>query len=264
MSAETPRARGPGQGAAPRLPTAPTAAAARTAAATAPHGVRTARPNRSDGPNRSPDRDGGGPLDRALADLPPELRWREWLGRIEAVLFASATPVGRAELARVVGPGVSVETLIADLRADLADRPYDVVRTGDAWMLRTRPRFADAVKAAADPGDAPRRFTEREAAVLCAIAYHQPIDRAGLAELFGAEPGRDLLDRLRARDLVATGPRSPRPGAPQTFVTTDAFLATFDLRNLRDLPDLMLHGAGEGAAVDDGAGEGEEKDPPTQ
>jgi hypothetical protein len=32
-------------------------------------------------------------LDRDLADLPPDLRWREWLRRIEAVLFASASPM---------------------------------------------------------------------------------------------------------------------------------------------------------------------------
>lgn len=44
-----------------------------------------------------------GVFDRELEDLPQELRWREWMGRIEAVLFASASPVGREDLARVVG-----------------------------------------------------------------------------------------------------------------------------------------------------------------
>ena len=44
-------------------------------------------------------------LDRELKDLPPELRWREWMRRIEAVLFASASPVPRTDLARVVGQG---------------------------------------------------------------------------------------------------------------------------------------------------------------
>ena len=44
-------------------------------------------------------------LDVGLEDLPPELRWREWMGRIEAVIFASATPVSREDLARVVGQG---------------------------------------------------------------------------------------------------------------------------------------------------------------
>jgi hypothetical protein len=42
-------------------------------------------------------------LDREMADLPPELRWREWMRRIEAVLFSSASPVPRENLARVVG-----------------------------------------------------------------------------------------------------------------------------------------------------------------
>ena len=74
--------------------------------------------------------------------------------------------------------------------------------------------------------------------VLCAIAYHQPIDRAGLKDIFGKEVNRDLLARLRFQDLIASGPRSPRPGAPHTFVTTEIFLTTFDLQSLRDLPDM--------------------------
>ena len=44
-----------------------------------------------------------GVFDRELEDLPQELRWQEWMGRIEAVLFASATPVRREDLARVAG-----------------------------------------------------------------------------------------------------------------------------------------------------------------
>jgi chromosome segregation and condensation protein ScpB len=41
--------------------------------------------------------------DRELEDLPPEMRWREWMLRVEAVIFASAEPVSRETLARVVG-----------------------------------------------------------------------------------------------------------------------------------------------------------------
>ena len=100
--------------------------------------------------------------------------------------------------------------------------------------------FSDAIKAAADLGDQSLAFTEMEMGVLCAIAYHQPIDRAGLADIFGKEVSRDLLARLRYKDLIASGPRSPRPGAPHTFVTTETFLVTFDLQGLRDLPELEL------------------------
>ncbi|WOC16385.1 hypothetical protein [Pseudochrobactrum sp. MP213Fo] len=42
-----------------------------------------------------------------LADLPPELRWREWMRRLEVVLFASSQPVDRTTLARVIGADCS-------------------------------------------------------------------------------------------------------------------------------------------------------------
>lgn len=179
-------------------------------------------------------------FDRELDDLPQELRWREWMGRVEAVLFASASPVGRDDLARVVGQGAPLEMLIEDIQAELTGRPFELVQVAGGWMLRTQTRFADAIKAAADLGDQALAFTEMEMGVLCAIAYHQPIDRAGLRDIFGKEVSRDLLARLRYKDLIASGPRAPRPGAPHTFVTTETFLATFDLQTLRDLPELGL------------------------
>lgn len=176
-------------------------------------------------------------LDRELSDLPPDLRWREWLRRIEAVLFASAAPVAREDLARVVGQGVSVDLLIDDLGADLEGRPYEVARVGAGWMLRTRAAYAPAIRAAADMGGAALDLNEFDLAVLAAIAFNQPVSRDGLKEIFGREISRDLIGRLATRDLIATGPREPRRGAPYTFVTTETFLAAFGLETLRDLPD---------------------------
>jgi len=72
-------------------------------------------------------------LDRELADLPPELRWREWMLRVEAVIFAAAAPVGRETLARVVGKDCSIDLLIDDLREELGDRPYEIVFVAGGW-----------------------------------------------------------------------------------------------------------------------------------
>jgi segregation and condensation protein B len=176
-------------------------------------------------------------LDRELAALAPELRWREWMHRIEAVLFASAAPVAREDLARVVGQGASVDLLIGDLAGELAGRPYEVTQVGAGWTLRTRPAYAPAIRAAGDVGGQTLNLSEYDLAVLAAIAYHQPISRDGLADIFGKEISRDLIGRLAERGLIGTGPREPRRGAPYTFVTTDSFLATFGMQSLRDLPD---------------------------
>ncbi len=176
-------------------------------------------------------------LDRELLDLPPNLRWREWIRRIEAVLFASAAPVPREDLGRVVGQGASVDLLIEDLSADLEGRSFEVAKVAGGWMFRTRVAYAPAIRAASDVGDQLLDLNEFDVAVLAAIAYHQPITRDGLKDIFGKEISRDLIGRLHSRELIGTGPRSPRRGAPYTFVTTEQFLVAFGLESLRDLPD---------------------------
>jgi len=184
-------------------------------------------------------------FDRALEGMAPEPRRRLWRRRIEAVLFASAAPVARGRLAQVVGEGASVEALIAELAEELEDRAFEVVRVSGGWMMRTRVQFAEAIRAAADLGDLGMEFTPYEMAVLATIAYHQPISRAELKDVFGKDINRDLIGRLYAKELIATGPRSPKRGAPYTYVTTGQFLVAFDLQSLRDLPDQeMLDDAG--------------------
>ena len=176
-------------------------------------------------------------LDRELDDLPQTLRWREWMRRIEAVIFASASPVPREDLGRVVGQGASVDLLIADIQAELKSRPYEIACVADAWLMRTRVQFAGAIRAAADVNDQLMDLNEFEIAVLAAVAYHQPLTRDGLKDIFGKDISRDLIGRLRMRELITTGPRSPRAGAPYTYVTTQKFLVAFGMESLRDLPD---------------------------
>ncbi len=104
-------------------------------------------------------------------------------------------------------------------------------------MLRTRVAYGPAIRTAAEAGEQFLDLSEFDIAVLAAIAYHQPVTRDGLKEIFGKEIARDLIGRLDAQGLIGTGPRSPRRGAPYTFVTTDRFLVVFGLESLRDLPD---------------------------
>lgn len=179
-------------------------------------------------------------FDRALETLSPAQRWRVWMGRIEAAVFASATPLSAQELGRLVGEGVSVDLVIADIQAELTERPYALVPVAGGWMMRTRAQFAEAIRAVADVGAQVLDLSEFEMTVLAAIAYHQPLTRAGLKDIFGKDISRDLVGRLGAQGLITTGPRSPRAGAPYTYVTTPEFLTAFDLGTLRDLPDMDL------------------------
>ena len=178
-------------------------------------------------------------FDRELEDLPSDLRWREWMMRVEAVIFASAEPVSRETLARVVGKDCSIDLLIDDLHEELRDRPYELVSVAGGWQHRTRPRFADTIRASSAPtrGGA-AALSEFEAMVLMSVGYFQPVTRGELSKIFGREVSRDVIGNLRGAGFIGSGPRSPTPGAPYTYVTTQHFLSAFGMETLRDLPNM--------------------------
>lgn len=137
---------------------------------------------------------------------------------------------------------ISRATCLSESRASRAFVPTRDVRTNKG------PKPILAIRAASDVGGQDLDLREFDVAVLAAVAYHQPVTHDGLKDIFGKEISHDLIGRLYAHGLIATGPRR---GAPYTFVTTEQFLTAFDLRSLRDLPDReQLFDAGLGVNCD--------------
>ena len=182
-------------------------------------------------------RKNSGDLDRELDDLPAPARWREWMGRVEAAIFASAEPVLRENLARVVGKACNLELIIGDIRDELRGRPYEIVSVAGGWSFRTKLGFGDAIRAALG-GPQRTELSRSNALILMAIGYFQPITRGELSQFLGHEVSRDAIASLRGEGFIAAGPRSPTPGAPYAYVTTPGFLSHFGFESLRDLPDI--------------------------
>jgi len=179
------------------------------------------------------------PFDAELADLPAELRWREWMGRVEAAIFASPTPVPRETLARLVGRSCVLDELIADIRDELKPRPYDLVFVAGGFQHRSKARFSEAIRAVLGVGEpGPPNLSKTESLVISAIAYLQPVTRASLSRLLGKEISRDIIAKLKRLDLIGAGPRMAEPGAPFSYVTTPTFLSVFGFASLRDLPEI--------------------------
>jgi segregation and condensation protein B len=185
-------------------------------------------------------RSGDESLDLELADLPPAARWREWMLRVEAAIFASQKPVPREALVRLVGESCRFDDLIADLTHELRGRPYDLALVAGGYALHTKTRFAPAIRAA-HPGlgrDDVAELTRTETFALTAIAYLQPVTRGEISRLAGREISRDIIAALKRHGLIDGAIRAPQPGAPFAYVTTRTFLEAFGLASLRDLPDL--------------------------
>jgi segregation and condensation protein B len=177
-------------------------------------------------------------FDRALSDLPQPLRWREYMMRVEAVIFAASQPVSRETLSALIGTDCNLDLIIADIRDELRSRPYELVDVAGGFQHRTRRAYGEVIRASGTVASKGVDLTVLEKLVLTAVAYFQPVTRAGLADILCRNISRDVIAALRGAELVATGPRSPQPGAPHTYVTTPAFLGLWGLQSLRDLPDL--------------------------
>jgi segregation and condensation protein B len=185
-------------------------------------------------------RSGDESLDVELADLPPAARWREWMLRVEAAVFASQKPVPREALVRLVGEACRFDDLIADLIHELRGRPYDLTLVAGGYALRTKARLASAIRAA-HPGlgkDDVAELSRSETFALTAIAYLQPVTRGEISKLAGREISRDVIASLKRHGLIDGAIRAPQPGAPFAYVTTRTFLEAFGFASLRDLPDL--------------------------
>ena len=104
-------------------------------------------------------------------------------------------------------------------------------------ILLFGPCILNRISAAVGSSERAVDLTQSEVLVVMCIAYFQPITRGELSSFFGKEISRDLIGHLRGSGFIASGPRSPTPGAPYTYVTTKAFLLEFGLETLRDLPD---------------------------
>jgi segregation and condensation protein B len=178
-------------------------------------------------------------LDVDLIDLPAAARWREWMLRVEAAIFASQKPVAREALVRLVGETCRFDDLIADLIHELRGRPYDLTLVAGGYALRTKTRFAPAIRTAHPGlGGDIAELTRTETFALTAIAYLQPVTRGEISKLAGREISRDVIAALKRHGLIEGAIRAPQPGAPFAYVTTRKFLEAFGFASLRDLPDL--------------------------
>lgn len=177
---------------------------------------------------------------------------------VEAILFASATPVSLRELTQRMPPGSDPAVALAGLAQRYQGRGVSLVRVGEAWAFRT----------AADLGFLMNRETVEHkklsrAAIetLAIVAYHQPVTRAEIEEIRGVAVSRGTIDQLLELEWIRLGRRRMTPGRPVTFIVTESFLDHFGLEAARDLPGLkelraaglldnrpMPGGAGEGAA----------------
>jgi segregation and condensation protein B len=160
----------------------------------------------------------------------------------EALLFASAEPLGAEELAGRLPEGADVAKILEDLTAHYAGRGVNLVRVAGKWQFRTA---SDLSFVLARNVTEQRKLSRAAMETLAIIAYHQPVTRAEIEEIRGVATSKGTVDTLLETGWIRLRGRRKAPGRPVTYGTTAGFLEHFGLDAIEDLPGLEeLKGAG--------------------
>ncbi len=154
---------------------------------------------------------------------------------LEAILFASAEPIGEKALANRLPEGADLNGLLEELRGLYANRGFHLIQIEDRWAFRTAPDLADKLQIETE---VTRKLSRAAIETMAIIAYQQPITRAEIEEVRGVALSRGTLDTLLEAGWIRPKGRRQTPGRPVTWVTTDAFLDHFGLESREALPGL--------------------------
>ena len=154
---------------------------------------------------------------------------------VEAILFASSTPVTVAELKNRMPQGSDPAFALDELKVQYSSRGVNLVKVGDGWAMRTS---ADLSFLMRKETIETRKLSRAAVETLAIIAYHQPVTRLEIEEVRGVGVSKGTVDLLLEMDWIKFGRRKMTPGRPVTFVVTQHFLDHFGLESAKDLPGL--------------------------
>lgn len=184
------------------------------------------------------------PVDEPAADVVSAdpgsrlLEQGELHAALEALLFTSPDPLSARKLSGALGdiPQKDVRDALTQLAAEYEEqgRGFRIIEVAGGFQMATAEGFSEYIL---------RLGTKKKQSALSGamletlaiIAYRQPVIRAVVESIRGVESSgvvRNLLDL----GLIEVVGRKEVIGRPQMYGTTEKFLRSFGLRNLKDLP----------------------------
>ena len=131
---------------------------------------------------------------------------------VEAILFASESPLSVDDIEERVGEGVDVMTHIEALTESYATAGVNLVRVAGKYMFRTAEDLSFLLRREVDE---PRKLSRAAVETMAIIAYHQPVTRAEIEEIRGVSVSRGTVDQLIEMEWVRIG---RRPGGNTAVV----------------------------------------------
>ena len=165
---------------------------------------------------------------------------------IEAILFAAGERVEIAQLVGVLEADKKDIIAAADALADelaFNRRGIRILRLEDGYQMVSSGEMADYITQALETRKPPR-LSSSQLETLTIIAYYQPATKAVVEQIRGVDSSYSI-SALLTMTLIEEAGRLNVPGRPIQYRTTPAFLRTFGLSSLEELPPIEKINFGE-------------------
>lgn len=166
----------------------------------------------------------------------------EALMTIEAIIFASDSPVSIARLKQALGGQLSafqIKQLLQQLSILQHGRSVELVETVQGYRFQVRAKYRQVIHEAWP--ERPVKLSPSLLEILAVIAYHQPVTRADIEQIRGVGNNSQILRNLFEFNWIKESGFRDLPGRPALLVTTPQFLNAFGLTSLSDLPTIQDH-----------------------
>jgi segregation and condensation protein B len=155
---------------------------------------------------------------------------------IEAILFSSTRPIGRSEILQRLRTfekekvEAALEEIVGEYKRP--ERGVEVVEVLGGYVMRTKPEYGLYIRSfkKGKGSSLSRSMVE----VLAIVAYRQPVTKGEIDELRGVDSKRPIRELLRRNLIEMAGRRDGQ----MVFTTTERFLFTYGLKDIKDLPTI--------------------------
>ena len=175
---------------------------------------------------------------------------------IEAILFAAGERIDVSRLAFALEADEDEIIAAADALADQLSferRGIRVLKLEKGYQMVSSGEMADYVTKALETRKPPK-LSSSQLEALTIIAYYQPATKAMVEQIRGVDSAYSI-SALMNKKLIEEAGRLNVPGRPIQYRTTPAFLRTFGLASIEELPPIEKVSFGEPIPEEATAGE---------
>jgi segregation and condensation protein B len=161
---------------------------------------------------------------------------------VEAAILVADDPISINRIISIFPDGAKplrqdILSAIEELSADCSKRGIELNKVGSGYRYQSKKRYAEFLRKLYELK--PPRYSRAALETLSIIAYKQPVTRGDIEDVRGVSVSTDIMRALLNRHWVKEVGFKDVPGRPALYATTKEFLAYFNLKTIREMPELQ-------------------------